>query len=158
MNKIIFALIISLFTNVCIADIDLKSTFADYSKTKIKNSDTKIVLSLPNYLKTNILKRVNKNFLKMEIQNHKDKDYEYNIHSEIYFTISEAILICHTQSKYGDTDCLTNELRKNVDESTIKMIVNNYASSIDVNSHLAERIKNDLYFINYYYFMSKIFS
>lgn len=157
MNKIIFTIIAFVISNVALANID-RNEFKDYSQVEIANDASEVIISLPDDLRQDILSKVEANFVKSEKQKYKDKAAEYSLYSEIYFTISEAILICHTQSIFGDKDCLTNELRKNIAESTIKMIVDNYASSIEVNSPIEDRIKDDLYFINYYFFMSRAFS
>ncbi len=157
MNKIIFAIIAFVISNVALANID-RNAFKEYSQVEIASDASEIIISLPDDLRQDILTKVDAHFVKSEAENYKDKAADYSLYAELYFTISEAILTCHTQSIFGDKDCLTNELRKNVEEKTIKMIVDNYASSIDVNNPIEDRIKDDLYFINYYFFMSKVFS
>ena len=157
MNKIIFALIAFAVSNVTQANID-KNAFKEYSQVEIANDAKEVIISLPDDLRQDILSKVEAHFVKSEKQKYKNKNAEYSLYAEIYFSISEAILKCHTIGIFGDKECLTDELRKNIEENTIKMIVDSYASSIDENSPIEDKIKDDLYFINYYFFMSRAFS
>lgn len=154
MKTIIFTLLISIST-FSYANMD---QINPNPQSVVEKSRTEII-KLTQELKEKILLQVNKKFVNAESKKFKSKDTDYKYFADLYFILSENLILCHTQSKYGDSQCFKESLKDKINDNDIlETVTRTYSESIDEKETLANRIKMDLYLANYYFFISKVFS
>lgn len=154
MKTIIFALLIS-FSTFSYANVDQINL---NPQSVVEKSKTEII-KLPQEIKQKILVDVNKKYVSAESKNFKERATDYKYFTDLYFILSENVILCHTQSKYGNPQCFKEALNGRItDNDILETVTKTYNESIDEKETLANRIKMDLYLANYYFFVSKVFS
>jgi len=156
MKKYALIIILSLFP--CLAFANLGNSEQIQSDLKAETlAMPSIHLELTAESMLNIIELVNKNYINSLNLKHKDEAKVFAILSNFFDRLQKSIMTCNESDVYGDLNCVSTNLSDMRVELLEKAKIT-YSGFVGENTDKKHKVTTDFYAINYYYFMSKVYS
>lgn len=159
MKKIIFIVFFALIPVFAQASMGKNDFSVPVSNADTLENETteSYELRLTPELMEEIISSVNDNYVASKNMKHKKESDVFATISFFYDGIYNSIIKCNEQELYTDAECVINNLTDFRDELKNSARTTYSGLISDANSK-EEKISTDFYLINYYYFMSMVYS